>query len=145
MGRSSNKWSDLQDYLFAKKAVKEVHIKKEIKKQMGHRWQVAIIWFTMMGSGSNGGQYGKVGTKFLMGLTTHARMHRPRCERYTGKLDNWTITGCVGSALMYKDIMELYATRPLWVNKNWIAIHEPLIKADLKQVAMRIRAGMTSI
>ena len=121
-----------------------VHIKKEIKKQTGHRWQVAIIWCTMMGSAIMGSM-GKSEQKFKWGLMTHACMHRPRRKRCNGKLDNCTTTGRVGSALlMCKVIMEHYA-RPLWVNKNWIAIHEPLIKADLKWVAMRIRAGMRSI
>ena len=47
-------------------------------------------------------------------------------------------------ALLCEEVTSHY-DRPNWVNKNWIAIHEPLIKAGLKQVATRIIAGMRSI
>jgi hypothetical protein len=43
LGRFSNKWSDIQENFFAQKAGEEASVKTNTKKQMGLRWQAAII------------------------------------------------------------------------------------------------------
>jgi hypothetical protein len=48
-------------------------------------------------------------------------------------------------ALPYDNVAEDFEWLT-WVNKNWIAIHEPLIKADLRrEEAAFIKAGVCSI
>ena len=41
--------------------------------------------------------------------------------------------------------LQEHLDQPTWVNQNWIAVHGPLIRDNVKQVTARAKAGMRSI
>ena len=143
LGRFSNEWSDLQDNFYAQKAAENEHTKQKTKKQTGHRWQVALIgllwdqWWVVWESRN----------KDLHGADARSRaqVETREVQRKLRELYDLKARLSTGvQALLFNDVTEHY-DRPNWVNKNWIAIHEPVIKADLKRVATRIQAGTRSI
>lgn len=143
LGRFSNEWSDLQDTFYAQKAAENAHTKKKTTKQTGHRWQVAMIgllweqWWVVWESRN----------KDLHGADERSRAQAETRELQRKLRELYDLKAQLSTAvqdLMYEEVTEHY-DRPNWVNKNWIAIHEPVIKADLKRVATRIRAGTRSI
>jgi hypothetical protein len=34
---------------------------------------------------------------------------------------------------------------PTWINKNWIAVHGPLIRENMREIQARARMGMRNI
>ncbi|KAI2490364.1 hypothetical protein MHU86_24204 [Fragilaria crotonensis] len=143
LGRFSNEWSDVQDIYYAQKDAEAVHNKKKKKKNTGQRWQVHIIgllwdqWWALWES-RNRDLHGEDARSRAQAETRE--VHRTLRELYDYRARLSTEV----QNLMYADVTEHFG-RPLWVNKNWIAVHEPLIRADLKRVATRIRAGTRSI
>ena len=138
LGRFTTEWSDLEDNFYARRPKA-----KAVKRQTGQRWQVAIIgilWdqWRLVWEARN---------KDLHGADAHHRalaetreVHRDLRDLYDhrARLDPQV------QAVMYDDIIEHYS-RPTWFNQNWISIHGPLIRDNLKRVAARAKAGMKSI
>lgn len=109
----------------------------------GHRWQVAIIgilwdqWWAVWESRN----------KDLHGADAASRakaeareVHRTLRNLYDlrNRLDPHV------QACLFADVADHYG-RSTWFNQNWIAIHEPMIRANMKQVAVRTTAGVRSI
>jgi acid phosphatase class B len=46
--------------------------------------------------------------------------------------------------LLCRDITEHFA-KPLWFNKNWLAIHGPLVKKSIKRAKQKAIQGVRSI
>lgn len=143
LGRFSNEWSYLQDNFYAQQAAEEGQTKKKTKKLTGQRWQVAMIgllwdqWWVVWES-RNQDLHGADERSRAQAETREVHRKLRELYDYKARLSSEVQT------LLHEDITEHF-DRPLWVNKNWIAIHEPLIKADLKRVMTRIRAGTRSI
>jgi exonuclease III len=146
LGRFSGEWSALQDNYYAQKRAEAVEMdqtKKKTKKQTGQRWQISIIgilweqWWALWES-RNKDLHGEDARSRAAAETRE--VHRKLRELYDIRAQ---LSDAV-QALMYEEVTDHY-DRPNWFNKNWIAIHEPLIHADRKRVATRIKAGVRSI
>ena len=151
LGRFSQEWADLQDTYYANKAAQEAaeateaekKKKKKTKTQTGQRWQVTMIgilweqWWAIWTS-RNQDRHGADAKAKAQAEAREA--HRKLRELYDLKA---RLSPEV-QATMYDDVLEHYE-QPTWVINNWIKIHEPLIKADLKRIATRVKAGMRSI
>ena len=143
LGRFSNEWGDLQDDHYAQTRAEAAYDKKKIKKQTGQRWQVAIIgllwdqWWAVWESRN----------KDLHGADAHSRSQAETREVHRTLRELYDLRPRLSTevqALLYAEVTEHY-DKPNWTNKNWIAIHEPLLRADVKRVATRIQAGVRSI
>ena len=146
MGRFSGEWSVLQDDNYARKAAEtaeEQHTKKKTKKQTGQRWQVAIIvilwdqWWAIWESRN----------KDLHGDDARSRAAAETREVHRKLRELYDLRAQLSDevqAYLYAEVTEHYEC-PNCFNKNWIAIHEPLLHADRKRVATRIKAGVRSI
>ena len=139
LGRFTEAWSDLQDNFYARRRPRT----KSTKRQTGQRWQVAIIgilWdqWRLVWEARN---------KDLHGADAHQRALAEEREVHRDLRDLYDLRARLDpqvQAMMYDDIVEHYS-RPTWFNQNWIAIHGPLIRDNLKRAAERAKSGMNSI
>ena len=137
-GRFSAEWATLQDDYYARKKLNKLN-----KRYTGHRWQVAIIgtlwdqWRVLWESRNQD----------LHGATLAQRTQSEARDVHRDLRDLYDIRHRLDppiQALFHDDITEHYA-RPTWVNQNWLAIHAPLIRDNLRQVTARAKLGVRSI
>jgi hypothetical protein len=140
LGRFSNEWGDLQDNYYAR--LREEKVTKS-KKQTGQRWQALVIsalweqWWAVWDSRN----------KDLHGSDAKSRAQAEERDVHRTLRDLYDLRNRLDphvQAVMYADVADHY-DRPTWFNQNWVAIHEPLIRENLKQVAVRTKAGVKSI
>ena len=150
LGRFSKEWADLQDTHYVQKAAEAAEQmteaerkQKKTKTQTGQRWQVAIIgllweqWWTLWMSRNQD----------LHGADAKAKAQAEEREAHRKLRELYDLRARLSPAVqatMYEDILQHYE-QPTWVINNWIKIHEPLIKADLKRITTRMKAGIKSI
>ena len=141
LGRFSVEWSDMQDNFYTRNPTSDDAKKK--KKLTGQRWQVAII-------GEIWDQWRVIWDSRNQDL--HGADERQRAEVETREVrrdirDLYDLRARLDphlQALFHPDIATQYE-RPNWFNRNWLAIHAPTMRENLKQVTVRAKAGVRSI
>jgi hypothetical protein len=144
LGRFTKEWADLQDNYYARKrAEQNDEENKKTKKMTGHRWQVTIIgilwdqWWAVWESRN----------KDLHGADAKSRANAESREVHRTLRDLYDMRHRLDphvQACLYDNVADHY-NRTTWFNQNWIAIHEPMIRANMKQIAVRTTAGVRSI
>ena len=138
LGRFCNDWSQIQEAHYA-----TMINTKEGKKRTGQRWQQSIIgavwaqWFILW----------EMRNKDLHGATesTRARAEREEVERTLRDIyDMRAQMEPSVQQLLCQDITTHFA-KPLWYNKNWLAIHGPLVKQSIKRAKKKAIQGVRSI
>lgn len=138
LGRFSAEWSDLQDSFYTRKQTREKTL-----KMTGQRWQVALI-------GMIWDQWRVIWESRNQDLHGADTIHRQEAEAREVRRDLRDLYDQRSrvdphvQALFHENIGTHYA-KPNWVNRNWIAIHAPIVKENLKSVAIRAKAGVRSI
>ena len=138
LGRFSQDWSDIQEAYYATMLNPKLG-----KKRTGLRWQKAIIteiwtqWLIVW----------EIRNKDLHGATetTRARAEREEVERTLR--DVYDLRKQMEPSvqqLLCRDIADHFA-KPLWFNKNWLAIHGPLVKQSIKHAKKKAIQGVRSI
>ena len=144
LGRFTKEWADLQDNYYAQKRLEQTDEEnKKIKKMTGYRWQVALIgilwdqWWAVWESRN----------KDLHGADAAARAQAEAREVHRTLRDLYDLRNRLDphvQACLYEDVA-YHNAQTTWFNQNWIAIHEPMIRANLKQITVRTTAGVQSI
>jgi hypothetical protein len=140
-GRFSASWSDLQDTYYAHQAcTADIESKKGLS---GNYWQVAIIgvlwtqWF----------QLWEIRNHDLHGADKRelARAERTEVERNLREI--YDIKSQLEPSVQQLLCQHITAhfSKPVWYNKNWIAIHAPLVTTSLKRAKARALQGVRSI
>jgi hypothetical protein len=138
LGRFSSAWSSLQDDYYARQAHSI-----ETKRQTGQRWQTAIIgtlwtnWFLLW----------EIRNKALHGADSRqqAMAERRTVERMLIDVyDNRNQLEPSVQQLLCRDITEHFS-KTVGYNKNWLAVHGPLVKMSIKRVKEKAIQGVKSI
>ena len=138
LGRFSTDWSEIQDDQYA-----SMLNTKGNKRRTGQRWQTAIIgelwnqWFMLW----------EMRNSDLHGATesSRARAEREEVERSFREIyDMREQMEPSVQQLLCQDITNHFA-KPLWFNKNWIAIHGPLVRKSVKTAKKKAIQGVRSI
>ena len=138
LGRFSIDWNQVQDDHYA-----NMINTKEGKKRTGQRWQQTLIgeiwnqWFDVW----------TMRNKDLHGSTETAKTRAEREEVERTLRDIYDLKEQMEPSvqqLLCQEITEHFA-KPLWFNKNWIAIHGPLVKQSIKRAKKKAIQGVRSI
>jgi hypothetical protein len=83
----------------------------------------------------------------LHGADTRQRADAETREVHCDLRDLYDLRGRLDSHVqgLFHDELATHYGRPTWFLRNWIAIHEPLIRDNLRQVTERAKAGVRSI
>jgi hypothetical protein len=138
LGRFSTDWGEIQDVHYA-----TMLNTKGNKQHTGQRWQTAIIgelwnqWFTLWDMRNSD----------LHGATesSRARAEREEVERSLREIyDMREQMEPSVQQLLCQDITNHFA-KPLWFNKNWLAIQGPLVRQSVKNAKKKAIQGVRSI
>jgi hypothetical protein len=138
LGRFCHEWSEAQDTYYA-----TTLNTKKLKRRTGARWQHELIgalwsqWFIVW----------EMRNKDLHGATESARSRAEREEVERTLRDIYDLRSQAEPSvqqLLCRDITDHFA-RPLWYNKNWLAIHGPLVKQSIKRAKKKAIQGVRSI
>ena len=138
LGRFCTDWSDVQDAHYA-----TMLNKKEGKRRTGEQWQKEIIneiwsqWFLVWA----------MRNQDLHGVneSTRARAEREETERTLRDIyDLREQMEPSVQQLLCKELADHFA-KPLWFNKNWLAIHGPLVKKSVQRAKKKAIQGVRSI
>ena len=138
LGRFCVDWSDIQEAYYA-----TMINSKEGKKRSGQRWQHSVIseiwsqWFLLW----------EMRNKDLHGATENARTRAAREEVERTLRDLYDLREQMEPSvqqLLCQDLAEQFE-KPLWYNKNWLAVHGPLIKQSIKRAKKKAIQGVRSI
>jgi hypothetical protein len=139
LGRFSYEWSDIQDAFYA------THHRKTgtPKRRTGQRWQVAVIghiWtqWKIIWASRNQDLHGTTAQQQRTALARDLRRDLRDIYDVKNQLEPSV------QELLLADL-ETHLQKPNWVNRTWLAIHAPLIKASLKSVRDKAITGMKSI
>jgi exonuclease III len=138
LGRYCQDWSEIQEAYYA-----TMINSKEGKKRTGQRWQQSVIgevwsqWFLLWDM-RNHDLHGENASK-------RARAEREEVERTLRDIyDMRAQMEPSVQQLLCNDITNHFA-KPLWYNKNWVAIHGPLVKTSIKRAKKKAIQGVRSI
>ena len=139
-GRFSVSWGALQDDYYARQArITDT----ELKCITGNYWQAMVIeiiwrqWFQLWNIRNND----------LHGADKNAKAQAERQEVERALRDIYDIKMQLEPSvqqLLCKDITDNFS-KPVWYNRNWLAIHAPLAYASLKRAKARAIQGVRSI
>ena len=138
LGRFCTDWSKIQEAHYA-----TMINTKEGKQRSGQRWQHSIIgkvwtqWFILW----------EMRNQDLHGAneSTKARAEREENERTLRDIyDMRAQMEPSVQQLLCQDIATHFE-KPLWYNKNWLAIHGPLVKQSIKRAKKKAIQGVRSI
>jgi hypothetical protein len=138
LGRFCVDWSDIQEAHYAK-----MLNSKEGKKRSGQRWQQSVIseiwtqWFLLW----------EMRNQDLHGATESARTRAAREEVERTLRDLYDLREQMEPSvqhLLCRDLSDHFA-KPLWYNKNWLAVHGPLIKQSIRRAKKKAIQGVRSI
>ena len=118
--------------------------KEEGKRRSGARWQKEIIneiwsqWFLVW----------EMRNTDLHGTNESTRVRAEREETERKLRDIYDLREqmepSVQQLLLCKDLADHFA-KPLWFNKNWLAIHGPLVKKSVQRARKKAIQGVRSI
>ena len=137
-GRFSEEWSSLQDDYYA---TSTQH--KDNKRLSGARWQTSIIrlfwdqWDLLW----------ELRNAELHGADTASKEAANRLEVERTLTELYAMKEHLDAPiqrLMRSDEVE-HRREPTWVTKNWIAVHGPLIRENMREIQVRARIGMRNI
>jgi hypothetical protein len=138
LGRFSVLWSEIQDDHYAT----TINLKGS-KRRSGAQWQKAIIgelwsqWFILWEM-RNKDQHGS-------NETTRNRIEREEVERTLREIyDLRAQMEPSVQQILCRDIADHYH-KPLWFNKNWLAVHGPLVKKSIQRAKKHAIQGVRSI
>ena len=130
--------SDIQDDYYAQ----TLNLKGNTRKSGAH-WQKAIIseiwsqWFILWEM-RNHDQHGST-------ESTRQRIERVEVERTLQDIyDLREQMEPSVQQVLCRDITDHFA-KPLWFNKNWLAVHGPLVKQSIKRAKKKAIQGVRSI
>ena len=138
LGRFCTDWSEIQDSYYA-----TTLNTKDNKRRTGQRWQQAIIgelwshWFILWEMRNND----------LHGATESAKTSAARMEVERTLRDIYDLREQMKPSvqqLLCRDITDHFA-KPLWYNRNWFAVHGPLVKKSVQRAKKKAIQGVRSI
>jgi hypothetical protein len=138
LGRFSQEWGSLQDKYYARRA----HT-TETKRYTGQRWQIAVIssiwqqWFLLWA----------LRNKALHGADARLQMQAERRVVKRTLSDLYDYRNQMEPSvqqLLHRDLAEHF-TKTVSYNKNWLAVHGPLIKQSIKRAKAKAIKGVKSI
>ena len=138
LDRFCHEWSEVQDSYYA-----NTLNPKKIKRRTGARWQKEIIgalwsqWFVVW----------EMRNHDLHGATESARSRAEREEVERTLRDIYDLRSQAEPSvqqLLCRDLTDHF-NRPLWYNKNWLAIHGPLVKQSIKRAKKKAIQGVRSL
>jgi hypothetical protein len=138
LGRFSIMWSAIQDDYYA-----TTINNTESRRRSGEQWQQAIIsevwsqWF-LLWELRNKDQHGS-------NESTRQRIEREEVERTLRELyDLKEQMEPSVQQVLCQDITDHF-NKPLWYNKNWLAVHGPLVKQSIRRARKNAIQGVKSI
>ena len=138
LGRFGILWSDIQDDYYAT----TINL-KDSKRRSGNQWQKAIIgeiwsqWFILWAM-RNKDKHGS-------NESTRNRIEREEVERTIR--DIYDLREQMEPSVLEvlcRDIVDHF-NKPLWFNKNWLAVHGPLVKKSIQRAKKKAIQGVRSI
>jgi acid phosphatase class B len=116
---------------------------KASKRRTGQRWQEAIIgelwaqWFIVW----------ELRNKDLNGATVTAKTRGDREEVKRMLREIYNLRNRMEPSvqqILCRDITDHFV-KPLWFNKNWLAVHGPIVKQSVKRAKKKAIQGVRSI
>jgi hypothetical protein len=138
LGRFSILWSDIQDDYYA-----TTINNKDSRRRSGDQWQQAIIgevwsqWFILWES-RNKDQHGS--NESTRHRLEREEVERTLCELYDLKAQMEPSV----QQVLCQDITDHF-NKPLWYNKNWLAVHGPLVKQSIRRAQKKAIQGVKLI
>ena len=140
LGRFATEWSEIQDIYYIQ--VNQEARDKKVKRT-GQRWQVALIEFLW-------DQWWAVWerrNRDLHGSDAKSRAQAESREAHRTLRDLYDLRSRTDphvQRVFHQDIHE-HLAQPTWHTQNWIAVHGPLIRNNVRMASERAKAGMRSI
>ena len=138
LGRFCQDWSDIQEAHYATMLNPKLG-----KQRTGLRWQTTIIgeiwaqWFIVW----------EIRNNDLHGTNETAKARADREETERALRDIYDLRDQMEPSvqqLLCRELTDHFA-KPLWFNKNWLAIHGPLVKQSVKRAKKKAMQGVRSI